>query len=462
MKICVSKPAEHLLKCLSLQNRGWLDMNNEIDVLIVGTGVAGLFCALNLPSDKKILMITKDAVDKSNSFLAQGGICVLKDEKDYDSYFEDTMMAGHYENNKASVDKMIRKSPEIIRDLISYGVEFEHENGMISYTREGAHSTARILFHEDLTGKEITSKLLSQVKKRVNITILEYTTMVDLICSQNICTGVLVCNQAGEIVRLEAMYVVLASGGIGGLYMDSTNYPHLTGDALAIALKHNIAIQNINYIQIHPTTLYSQKQGRLFLISESVRGEGAHLLNGKMERFVDELLPRDLLTGEIHKQMKKEGSNHVWLSMKDMGRDMIQKRFPNIYHHCLIEGYDITKECIPVTPAQHYFMGGIQVDLDSKTSMNHLYAVGETSCNGVHGANRLASNSLLESLVFAKSSALNITETFEPLAIAKPMVNLNAYMDLKQLQAEYKEMILKEIERVNRYEQSYNNKIKCG
>lgn len=333
-------------------------MKDKIDVLIVGTGAAGLFCALNLPRDKKIMMITKAAVDKSDSFLAQGGICVLKDEKDYDSYFKDTMMAGHYENNIVSVDKMIRKSPEIIQDLISYGVEFEHENGIMAYTREGAHSTARILFHEDLTGKEITSKLLAQVRERENITILEYTAMVDIICSQNICTGILISNQSGEIAYLEAMYVVLATGGIGGLYSDSTNYSHLTGDALAIALKHNIALQNINYIQIHPTTLYSKKQGRRFLISESVRGEGAHLLNGKMERFVNELLPRDLLTDEIHKQMKKEGSKHVWLSMKDMGRDMIQKRFPNIYKRCLMEGYDITKECIPVTPAQHYFMGG--------------------------------------------------------------------------------------------------------
>lgn len=437
-------------------------MEDKIDIIIVGTGVAGLFCALNLPKDKKILMITKDGVDKSDSFLAQGGICVLKDETDYDSYFEDTMKAGHYENNKVSVEMMIRKSPEIVQDLLSYGVEFEHKNGQFAYTREGAHSTARILFHEDLTGKEITSKLLEEVKKRENISIEEYTTMVDLICSHNMCTGVIVSNIEGNIRPLVAEYVVLASGGIGGLYKNSTNYPHLTGDALALALKHNITLQNINYVQIHPTTLYTEKPGRRFLISESVRGEGAYLYNGKMERFVDELLPRDLLTEEIQKQMKREGSKHVWLSMKDMGSDMIKKRFPNIYQRCLLEGYDITQECIPVTPAQHYFMGGVKVDVNSKTSMERLYAVGEISCNGVHGANRLASNSLLESLVFAKIAALHINNTFKTLTAAPLMTNLKDYINVEQLQADYKEMILKEIERINHYEQSYNHKIKCG
>lgn len=432
-------------------------MDNKIDIIIVGTGAAGLFCALNLPPDKKVLMITKAAVDDSDSFLAQGGICVLKDEDDFDSFFEDTMKAGHYENDAASVNIMIRTSPEIIRDLISFNVEFEHKNGQLAYTREGAHSAARILYHEDLTGKEITSKLLSQVQKRDNITIIEYTTMIDLICTHNTCTGVVICNRAGEISLFEADYVVLATGGLGGLYEQSTNFPHLTGDALAVALKHHIELQNINYIQIHPTTLYSKKPGRRFLISESVRGEGAVLYNRNMKRFVEELLPRDLLTKEIYKQMEKEGSEYVWLSMKDMGSEEIKQRFPNIYNRCLEEGYDVTKECIPVTPAQHYFMGGIKVDLDSKTSMEHLFAVGETSCNGVHGANRLASNSLLESLVFAKRSALYIAEHFESLTVERPVVNIDYYKNLDQLESDYKKMILNEIERINCVEQSNNN-----
>lgn len=422
-------------------------MNSKTDIIVVGTGVAGLFNALNLPSDKKILMITKAGVDASDSFLAQGGICVLKDDDDYDSFFEDTMKAGHYENDKASVEVMIRTSPEIIEDLISFGVEFEKKNGQFVYTREGAHSRARILYHQDLTGKEITSKLLSEVKKRKNIKILEYTTMVDLICENNICSGVVVSNEDNEISLLKADYVVLATGGLGGLFDNSTNLQHLTGDSIAVAMKHKIELENISYIQIHPTTLYSKKKGRRFLISESVRGEGAVLYNKNMERFVDELLPRDVLTKAINEQMEKDKSNFVWLCMKEMGAAVIKKRFPNIYHRCLDEGYDVTKECIPVTPAQHYFMGGIKVDLDSKTSMEHLYAIGEISCNRVHGANRLASNSLLESLVFAKRSATHIAGNYEPLGFRKSVVNLNDFRDLDQLRLDYKKIILDEIER---------------
>ncbi|MDP4132752.1 MAG: L-aspartate oxidase [Bacillota bacterium] len=424
----------------------------DLDVIIVGTGAAGLFCALHLPTDKKILIVTKNAVDKSNSFLAQGGICVLKNEKDYNSYFEDTMKAGHYENNKDSVELMIRKSPEIISELISYGVNFENKNGKYQYTREGGHAVPRILFHKDLTGKEITGKLFEEVKKRENIKISEYTTMLDIVCNGNTCTGIVICNKDGEVERVDAKYVVFACGGIGGLYESSTNFHHITGDAIAISLKHNIELENINYIQIHPTTLYSEKPGRRFLISESVRGEGAVLYNKNMERFVNELLPRDLLTKEIKKQMKKDGTKFVWLSMKDIGVDVIKKHFPNIYQRCLEEGYDVTKECIPVTPAQHYHMGGIKVNLDSKTSMERLYAVGEASCNGIHGKNRLASNSLLESLVFAKCAAFDIIKNFAPYEGAKPAVNLDDYKDSEKLKSSYKEMILNEIERINNCE----------
>ena len=381
----------------------------KVDVVIVGTGVSGLFHALNLPEDKRILMLTKADLESSDSFLAQGGICVMRDETDYDSYFEDTMKAGHYENRKESVDIMIRSSREIIDNLVSYGVDFEKKNGEFCYTREGAHSKPRILFHEDITGKEITSKLLAQVKKRANVEILEYTTMTDIIEEAGKCCGIYVAEQDGDQLKIEADYTIFASGGIGGLYEHSTNFPHLTGDALEVAKKHDIRLEHLDYVQIHPTTLYSEKPGRRFLISESVRGEGAVLYNKDKERFVNELLPRDVVTKAIRKQMAKDGTKYVWLSMEHISSETILKHFPNIYEHCLEEGYDVTKECIPVVPAQHYFMGGIWVDLDSQTSMEHLYAVGETSCNGVHGANRLASNSLLESLVFAKRAATKIS-----------------------------------------------------
>ena len=417
------------------------------DVVIVGTGAAGLFAALNLPRDRKILIITKKDAESSDSFLAQGGICVLKDESDYESYFEDTMRAGHYENRKESVDIMIRSSREIIRELIGYGVKFERKDsgteqdapeaqekpekpdkqeteGQVNFlddyafTREGAHSRPRILFHEDVTGKEITSKLLAQVRSLENVRIMEYTTMTDIIVEETDvqtgengvqCAGIIAEDAQGNVLKIYAPYTILASGGIGGLYEHSTNYPHLTGDALRIAEKHGIRLEHLDYVQIHPTTLYSKKPGRRFLISESVRGEGAILLDKNGKRFTDELQPRDVVTAAIREQMEKDGTDHVWLSMERIDKNTILNHFPNIYEHCLEEGYDVTKEWIPVVPAQHYFMGGIWVDRDSQTSMEHLFAAGETSCNGVHGANRLASNSLLESLVFAKRAAQKIT-----------------------------------------------------
>ena len=382
--------------------------NLQADVVIVGTGVGGCFSALNLSEDLSIIMITKSDLESSDSFLAQGGICVLHDDDDYDSYFEDTMRAGHYENRTESVDIMIRGSQDVIHDLIGYGVDFAKEDGKLLYTREGAHSRPRILFHEDITGKEITSKLLAQIKTRKNIQIMEYTTMTDILISQGACAGIEAETSDHKKIYIHADQTIFASGGIGGRYQHSTNFPHLTGDAIDIAKKHGIRLEHLDYVQIHPTTLYSKKPGRRFLISESVRGEGALLYDKNGNRFVDELLPRDVVTKAIQEQMKKDGTDYVWLSLEKIPKEIILSHFPNIYQHCLEEGYDATKEWIPVVPAQHYFMGGIWVDSDSHTSMPNLYAVGETSCNGVHGKNRLASNSLLESLVFAKRAARKI------------------------------------------------------
>lgn len=415
------------------------------DVLIVGCGVAGLYCALNLPEDKKITVVTKNEAPKSDSFLAQGGICVLRDETDYDSFYEDTMRAGHYENNPESVHIMIDSSREIISDLLSYGVRFEKNGESFNYTREGAHSKPRILFHEDETGKEITSHLLESARSKKNITLIENFTMVDLICDDNTCHGIVGHDKDGNYISISADYTVLATGGIGGLFKHSTNYRHLTGDSLALALKYDIKLQHIDYIQIHPTTLYTENEGREFLISESVRGEGAILLNSKGERFINELLPRDVVANAIFDEMKKEGSEHVWLSLSPIPEEEIRTHFPNIYQHCLEEGYDVTKEPIPVVPSQHYFMGGIDVDRYSKTSMDRLYAVGETACNGVHGRNRLASNSLLESLVFAKRAAKHIVSNYSELTLPS-----EATIDATQYEGyaeKYKKMVLEAIEK---------------
>lgn len=392
-------------------------MKKNYDVIIVGNGAAGLFAALNLPRDKQIAVITKAGLEESDSFLAQGGICVLKNEDDYAPYYEDTMRAGHYENNPRSVDIMIRSSQMIIKELVDVGVDFERDNGEFCFTREGAHSACRILYHEDLTGKEITSKLLARVKTFMNVDIYDHTIMVDLLEENNTCYGIVVELNDGTVMPVYADYTLWACGGIGGLYEHSTNFRHLTGDALAISIRHNVELENIDYVQIHPTTLYSKKPGRRFLISESVRGEGAILYDKNHERFVDELLPRDILTERIYERMEKDGTKYVQLSLEKMAPEDIVKRFPNIYKHCLQEGYDLTKQSIPVVPAQHYFMGGVKVDSDGKTSMNRLYAAGETACNGVHGKNRLASNSLLESLVWAKRAAIKIADEYSKIDV---------------------------------------------
>ncbi|MFR3240414.1 MAG: L-aspartate oxidase [Megamonas funiformis] len=431
--------------------------NYKTDILIVGTGASGLFAALHCPSDKNILMITKDAVENSDSFLAQGGICVLRDENDYNSFMEDTLKAGHYENRRESVDIMIRSSREVINELIGYGVDFaRQENGELNYTREGCHSKARILFHEDITGKEITRNLLKAVQKLPNVHILEYVTMLDLIEQDNTCFGILAKDKNDEYLTIEADNTILASGGIGGLYEHSTNYPHLTGDAIAIALRHNIKLENPDYVQIHPTSLYTNKPGRSFLISESVRGEGAKLYGKDGKRFANEVLPRDLMTAEIKKQMAKDKTPYVWLDMTVLGKDVILNHFPHIYEKCLEEGFDVTKQWIPIVPAQHYYMGGIHVDKYSKTTMNNLYAVGETSCNGVHGANRLASNSLLEGLVFAKRAVNKIHDGENAqhkkydIDFAQLANNVQQNIDREKiiLAQEYKKAIFNEMDKV--------------
>lgn len=420
------------------------------DILIVGSGCAGLYCALNLPKDKKITIITKSDAESNDSYLAQGGMCMLKEESDYQSFFEDTLKAGHYENDKTSVEIMIRTSPEIVNDLLSYGAVFQKDKkGELAFTREGAHSEKRIIYREDATGKEITNTLLRKVREQQNISIMEYTTLLDIIEKDNICYGAVIQLANGDIELVQSDYTVLATGGIGGLYKHSTNYRHLTGDAQAIAIRHGIELKDMGYVQIHPTTLYAE-EGRSFLISESVRGEGAVLRNKAGERFVNELLPRDLLTKEIWKQMEKDGTEFVWEDLRTIPEDELQEHFPNIIEHCKEMGYDVTKECIPVVPAQHYFMGGIKVDYHSKTSMEQLYAIGETACNSVHGKNRLASNSLLESLVFAKRAAMQMTENIDKVIRSEKIVaevNTSQYTDIEKLQNEYKELVRAEIEK---------------
>ncbi len=392
-------------------------MKRVADVLIVGSGVAGLYASLNLREDLEIIMVSKKSVNLCNSSLAQGGIAVARGKEDFQSFIEDTLKAGKYENNIDSVRVLVEESMDNINKLIDLGANFEKDENGVLFTKEGAHEINRIVYHKDITGKHVEDILLENVKRRKNIKIIEECEMVDIYNRDNRCIGALF-NKDGENLSIYAKVVILATGGIGGLFKKSTNERIITGDSIGVAIRNNIEIKDLSYIQIHPTAFFSKKsEEKRFLISESVRGEGGKLINCNGERFVDELLPRDIVAKKIYEEMKKTNSHNVFLDVSFMEKSFLKKRFPNIYNKCLEEGVDISKEPIPVAPAQHYFMGGIKVDLNGKTSMENLYAFGETSCTGVHGANRLASNSLLEALVFSRRGALEINSYIDNLEL---------------------------------------------
>ncbi|MDU7887059.1 MAG: L-aspartate oxidase, partial [Clostridium perfringens] len=378
---------------------------------------AGLYASLNLREDLEIIMVSKKSVNLCNSSLAQGGIAVARGKEDFQSFIEDTLKAGKYENNIDSVKVLVEESMDNINKLMDLGANFEKDESGVLFTKEGAHEINRIVYHKDITGKHVEDILLENVKRRKNIKIIEDCEMVDIYHRGNRCIGALF-NKDGQDLSIYAKVVILATGGIGGLFKKSTNERIITGDSIGVAIRNNIEIKDLSYIQIHPTAFFSKKsEEKRFLISESVRGEGGKLINCNGERFVDELLPRDIVSKKIYEEMKKTNSNNVFLDVSFMEKSFLQKRFPNIYNKCLEEGIDISKEPIPVAPAQHYFMGGIKVDLNGKTSMENLYAFGETSCTGVHGANRLASNSLLEALVFSRRGALEINSYIDNLEL---------------------------------------------
>lgn len=433
------------------------EIKSKYNVIIVGTGVAGLNCAINLPQDKSVLVICKKSPKQSDSYLAQGGICRLRSEDDYDEYYNDTMRAGHYENNPAAVECMIRSSQEIIDDLINIGVEFNrNEDGTLAYTREGGHSSPRICFHEDTTGQEITTCLMKKALSLPNVQFLYDTVLVDIIENGRECVGIVAYDRkTKKPYKIYSDYTVLATGGLGGAFGNTTNFSVLTGDALAICLNHGVAVDHINYIQVHPTSLYSKKRGRRFLISESVRGEGAVLLDKNFNRFTDELKPRDIVTAAILKKMEEDGTKHVWLDMRPMPKEELESHFPAIVKRCAEEGYDVFTQPVPVAPAIHYFMGGVRSDLDGRTTLDRLYAVGETCCNGVHGANRLASNSLLESLLFAKRAGKDIAKIYSEVPFDKAYaagnaVDLGKFTDLNKTLGKYKRVIRAAVKKANR------------
>lgn len=394
--------------------------NNYVDVLIIGSGVAGLYCALNLRNDLDIMVVSKDKLDCTNTYLAQGGISVARNKDDIPFFVEDTLKAGQYKNDLQAVKVLTRESIENVDYLVRLGLDIDKdEDGNWDYTKEGAHCVNRIVHTQDNTGENVSKTLIKNALSRDNIRISEDTFLVDIIEKNNKCIGGILLKD-DEQINVFAKCVILACGGIGGLYKNSTSQRILRGDGLAVALRHDVELKDINYIQIHPTAFYDGSDDEMrFLISESVRGEGGKLYNINGERFIDELLPRDVVSKAIFKEMKKTNSQYVYLDVSFLDSDYLKNRFSTIYNKCLEKGTDITKKPIKVSPAQHYFMGGIKVNLNSETSMENLYAVGETACTGIHGANRLASNSLLEGLVFSKRAANVINNKIDSLNLSK-------------------------------------------
>lgn len=418
-------------------------MNIFTDILIVGCGVAGMYAALNIDKKYNIIIISKSKAEECNTYLAQGGISCARDANDIDLFIEDTMVAGKYKNRLEAVSILAGESIDNIHDLVNLGMDFDYVDGQLDYTREGAHSINRIVHSTDETGKRVFEVLFHKISSKENITIYEESVLVDIVNFNSSCYGGIV-KRKGRVDIIHSKYTILASGGIGGLFLNSTNRRTITGDGIAIALRNNIEVQNLKYVQFHPTALYEEdSKERKFLISESLRGEGAKLFNINGESFVDELLPRDIVAQKIWEEEKKTNSKFVYLDASFMDSEFLINRFPGIYRECKKRGIDITKEPIPVTPVQHYFMGGIKVDLNSKTSMSNLYACGEVSCTGVHGANRLASNSLLEGLVFSRRAALDINKDIRykkelnqnvdvSLPEADKLINLNVEIALNE------------------------------
>ena len=323
----------------------------KYDVLIIGSGLAGVSTALELSKNYKIGLVTKKKLADSNSYLAQGGINVLKDESDRKTFIEDTLKAGHYKNSLPAVEMMVDKSQDAIKFLIDLGVEFTKKDGKLEYAQEGGHSIARGLHIDDEIGKGILDVLYEKVKSRSNIDIFEDTPIVDIIVNNGKCYGA----RSLDDVFISTN-VVLATGGLGGIFKKSTNFPHICGDGYAMAIKNGVKLKDISYIQFHPTSLYEENVERQFLISESARGEGAQLLNHKSERFTDEMKPRDIVAKAILKEMEKEGVDFEYLSMKPLGEDRIPNRFPMIFKELKNRGIDSRYDNIPIVPCQHYTM----------------------------------------------------------------------------------------------------------
>ena len=393
------------------------------DVVIIGSGIAGVYTALSTPRNAKVLIITKEAIEINNSVLAQGGIAVSLDQNDSPNlHFKDTLFAGAGLCDETAVNALVNEAAENIATLCLYGVNFDRdEYKRLSLTREAAHSMNRIIHTGDATGKEVCDTLVSAVSGLSNVTIREQTFAIDILTEDEECKGVLTSNEDGtELKAYFAPVVVCASGGYGRLYSKTTNPEVANGDGASLAYRAGAELMDLEFVQFHPTVLF-HPDNQNFLISEAVRGEGALLRNNKGELFMEkyhdmkELAPRDVVSRAIFQEMQKTGSDHVFLDITHKEKQFLEHRFPMIYKTCLSYGVDMSKDFIPVAPCQHYSMGGIKTDEWGRTKVRGFYAVGEAACNGIHGANRLASNSLLEGLVFGRRIGLQVKENLNQI-----------------------------------------------
>ena len=404
----------------------------SFDVVIVGSGLAGLYTALNVETHLTCAILAKEEIDVSNSWLAQGGIAAavaVDDEPRF--HYEDTLTAGAGLCDHAAVRVLVDEAPDEIKRLLAQGVPFDlDDSGDLSITREGGHRKNRVLHAGgDATGRETVKALSHLVAKRPNITFCAHTTFYDILLDNDGAVNGAIVTRDGEFVLIETRNIVIATGGIGQVYRTSTNPPVATGDGIAAAMRAGAEVKSLEFIQFHPTGLWSDKQeGQTFLISEAVRGDGGLLKNAKGERFMvgqhelAELAPRDIVARGIMRELEKSGETHAFVDITTKSREFLAHRFPTIFNECLSRGIDISKDWIPVAPVQHYLMGGIKTDLWGRTAIAGLYACGEAACTGVHGANRLASNSMLECLVFGRRAAEDISKNppVTPGSVALP------------------------------------------
>lgn len=409
-------------------------MIKTCDVLIIGTGISGVYSALNIDKNLKVLLITKEGLKDCNSYLAQGGISTALNENDFEEYIEDTLKAGNYKNDLEAVKILVRESRDNIKRLIDLNVNFDrNEDNSLSYTREGGHSKFRIVHVKDETGKFVMETLYKELAKRNNIEILEHCRLTNIIKQDNICTGG-ICTYNDNKLTIHARRTILATGGLGGLFTSSTNVPTLTGDGISIALSNDVELKDMSYLQLHPTVLYEKESlCKRLLLSESLRGEGAKIRNLEGIEFIDPLKPRDVVSKAILEEIKKTPDRpYVYLDLTHLDKEFLTTRFPFLYNQCLNKGYAMEKDLIPISPAHHFLMGGIKVNTYGETTLPCLYALGEVSCTGVHGSNRLASNSLLEGLVFGYRCSQKINDELTTLPDNIEIDNNNLIEFLKE------------------------------